>query len=114
MNTWTGILVYNDEADYEIHTDKEIINLSAILHDVYVDERSNRLAIKIMEGCKLLFNEDGNLYYNKEPEIGVWTYHVGGEPLEQTLFNNTDKVLEFTVGSDLVGVKDYAKYRKPK
>ena len=90
-----GQLIYNDDAEYEIHNETGIINLSALLEGIY-NSKEKQVQIKICKGSSILFDEDGGLR-KKVDEHGLLSYHICGVNLELTLFNNTDEVLEFTI-----------------
>lgn len=97
---YSGKLVYNSNGEYELHNGK-IVNLSNMLKKVYYHPTNNYINIKIMNGSRLLFNEDGNLHYKP---IGKHFYslHVDGEDLETILFESTDKDLEVKIYAEVL------------
>ncbi len=93
----SGKLIYNHNADYELHsTGGMIYNISSLLRKVYYAE-DNYIDIKIMNNCNLIFNENGNLYMKviKRPKLS--SYFILGEDLGSTLFNAVGLDLEITI-----------------
>lgn len=109
IQTINGILKYNDDGQYEIHNSNRCFNLSQLLDKIYYSDTSNYINLCIMDGCKVLFNEDGNLYKNKDSD-GIYSYFILGNNLEKTLFDNTDKKLEFTLYAETIGEKGYGQF----
>ena len=110
----SGKLVYNDAGDYEIHNDQEsyIFELSKLLEDIYYNPKCNHLNIKIIQGCKTFFNENGNLYFDKIFDR-FYSYHVSGEDLGTALFNLADERIEVELESEAIkGVNTYEQYFK--
>lgn len=109
-----GKLVYSDNGQYEIHNQNGwIFNLSKALNEIYMSKVSNHIGLKIMDGYKILFDENSNLYKNKN-DFGQgkysYSYFVEGNGnLETILFDNTDKTLEITLFSDAIG-EDYEQF----
>lgn len=106
-----GKLIYNDNAEYEIHTHRGIVhNLSTLLNRVLQFD-NKYIEITIMNGCKILFNEQGNL--NIRPSLdnnanGICGYHIDIYDLGTVLFNNTFIDLEITIfAAALEGVKHH-------
>ena len=98
---YEGRLEYDQDGAYVIHNHNTntVFSLSSLLFKIYYAP-INRIKIKIMNGCKTLFNEDGNLYL-KRGVNGIYGYHVNGMDLESILFNNTDEYLEVTIAHGL-------------
>lgn len=101
FKTYNGELAYNNNAEYELSTPGGIVNISQLLDSIYYAD-NNHIEIKIMEGCKILFDESGFLLLKKD-KSNIYSYHVAGEPLEEKLFNNTDKILEITIFAEALG-----------
>ena len=59
--TISGILTYDDDGNYVVGN----INFSSILDKIYY-ANNNHLDIKIYEGNKILYIENGNLYRVKQ------------------------------------------------
>lgn len=97
---FNGILDYNENADYVLESTqgRGSVNISGMLNKVYYAD-TNSISIKIMDGCKTLFNEEGNIYL-KNNQFGIYSYHIDGEDLEHKLFNNTGKELEITISAE--------------
>ena len=96
-----GMLCYNDNAEYEIHNDNQIqvFNLSSLLDRVY--KTKSIIGIHILDGSKTLFNEKSKLYKTKD-EFNIDSYFILGSNLEQILFDNTDKNLEFIFDTNFI------------
>ena len=85
-NTYSGRLVYDDDANYIIYSDDGgVFNLSNALSTIYYHPENNHICIKVMNGSRVLFDEDGVLY---KKAIGkhFYSYHVSSEDLETVLF----------------------------
>ncbi len=109
----TGKLVYNDDGKYELHTAEGIFCLTDILTEAYYSDVSNRVNLRIMEGSKILFQEDSNIY-RKTNDYGIYSYYITGSDLETKLFDNTDKTVEVKLFAE--AVEDYGQFyttRKP-
>ena len=97
---YTGKLSYNEQANYILYspTTKSTINISDILYNICYSS-NNQIEIKIMKGCKILFNESGRLL-NKINDInGLLSYHVNSEDLESVIFNNCDDFVDIEIFS---------------
>jgi len=97
---YTGKLSYNEQANYILYspTTKSTINISDILYNICYSS-NNQIEIKIMKGCKILFNESGRLL-NKINDInGLLSYHVNSEDLESVIFNNCDDFVDIEIYS---------------
>ena len=95
--TYTGKLIYTDDAEYELHSPEGTTNLSKLLNKVYYHSISNHINIKIMDKTKTLFNEDGNLYLKVVAKPSFTSFFVNGVDLGEELFNAVDKDLEVTL-----------------
>jgi len=97
---YTGKLSYNEQANYIIYspTTKSTINISDILYNICYSS-NNQIEIKIMKGCKILFNESGRLLNKIDDINGLLSYHVNSEDLESVLFNNTEEYLDIELFS---------------
>lgn len=93
INTYYGRLIYNDQGEYELHSPTGIVNISHILKNIYFAD-NNYIKIKIMNGCKVLFNEEGNLYLKVIIKPKLASYHVNGNDLETVLFDLVGQDLE--------------------
>ena len=116
--TLSGILIYNDDAEYELHGENQkIFNLSKFLEKIYYPPGSYYLHIRIMRRSehlkdkrskkRYLFSQKGDLYLDKD-ESGLYSYHIDGVSLESVLFDNTHIPvdIELIFGKD-VAVDDY-------
>jgi hypothetical protein len=103
--TKIGTLCYNDNAEYEIHINMnsdnqiQVFNLSSLLDRVY--KTKSIIGIHILDGSKTLFNEKSKLYKTKD-EFNIDSYFILGSNLEQILFDNTDKNLEFIFDTNFI------------
>lgn len=89
-----GQLIMNDEAEFELHTEDDIINISRLLDGVYYAKE--QAYIKVVKNGKLLFEEDGGIA-KKMDDDGILSSFVCGVNLDLLLFNNTDEVLDITI-----------------
>jgi len=95
-----GKLIFDDNGDYIIisPTTKSTINISDILYNICYSS-NNQIEIKIMKGCKILFNESGRLLNKINKQNGLLSYHVNSEDLESVLFYNTEDFIDIEIYS---------------
>lgn len=91
-NNFSGILEYNDDGQYVVGN----VNLSQILDEVYYSN-NNIINIKIYEGTKTLFIEDGYLTRRKSDIVDIYSYHVNSFGLEDLLFDTVGKYITVEV-----------------
>jgi len=73
---YTGKLSYNQDANYILHSPiSGTTNISDILYNICYSS-NNQIEIKIMKGCKILFNESGRLLNKIDDKNGLLSYHV--------------------------------------
>lgn len=106
--TYSGILKYNDSAEYELCFRNKKINISNIIDQVY-HSPNNFIEIKIMNCCKLIFEEQGKLYMRKD-QFGINCYHISGCNLDYTLFQMVDEVLDITIYAEILKQGDKFRY----
>jgi len=105
-----GILEFTEQGRYELHhPNSGITDISSILETIYMHSESKyHINIKITNGCKTLFNEDGSLYLSRiRPKL--YSYYVSGEDLETVLFNSVGKELDITIFAEALEGTDYGK-----
>ena len=102
---YTGKLSYNEQANYILYspTTKSTINISDILYNICYSS-NNQIEIKIMKGCKILFNESGRLLNKIDKQNGLLSYHVNSEDLESVIFNNCDDFVDIEIYSEVLGI----------
>ena len=100
LHAYSGKLFYNEQADYIFYspTTKSTTNISDILYNICYSS-NNQIEIKIMKGCKILFNESGRLLNKIDDINGLLSYHVNSEDLESVLFNNCDDFVDIEIFS---------------
>jgi len=105
LYTYSGRLVYNQDGLYEIYspTTKSTTNISDILYNICYSS-NNQIEIKIMKGCKILFNESGRLLNKIDDKNGLLSYHVNSEDLESVIFNNCDDFVDIEISSEILGI----------
>jgi len=91
-NNFSGILEYNDNGQYVVSNR----NLSHILDRIYYSN-NNIINIKIYEGIKTLFAEDGYLTRRKSDVADIYSYHVSSFGLEDLLFDTVGKYITVKV-----------------
>ena len=103
LYTYSGRLVYNQDGLYEIYspTTKSTTNISDILYNICYSS-NNQIEIKIMKGCKILFNESGRLLKKIDKQNGLLSYHVNSEDLESVIFNNCDDFVDIEIFSEVL------------
>jgi len=103
LHLYSGKLSYNEQADYIIYspTTKSTTNISDILYNICYSS-NNQIEIKIMKGCKILFNESGRLLNKIDKQNGLLSYHVNSEDLESVLFFNTNEYLDIEIFSEVL------------
>lgn len=107
---FTGKLIYNDDGDYEIHNENKVFYLTDALNEIYYAD-NNHLSLRITCGDKLLFYEDSTIY-KKTNKQGFYSYFICGADLEDTLFDNTDKIVNVTITAEALG--DYGPFIETK
>jgi len=97
---FSGKLIYSDSAEYELLSpiSKPTINLSKLLNTICYSYNNN-VEIRILKGCKILFNESGRLLNIINKNNGLLSYHVNSEDFESILFYNTDEYLDIEINS---------------
>ena len=96
---YTGKLSYNQDANYILHSPiSGTTNISDILYNICYSS-NNQIEIKIMKGCKILFNESGRLLNKIDDINGLLSYHVNSEDLESVIFNNCDDFVDIEIFS---------------
>ena len=99
---YTGKLFYNEQANYTLYfPTSDTINISDILYNICYSS-NNYIEIKIMKGCKILFNESGRLLNKIDDKNGLLSYHVNSEDLESVLFFNTEEYLDIEIYSEVL------------
>ena len=99
---YTGKLSYNEQANYTLYSPTSgATNISDILYNICYSS-NNYIEIKIMKGCKILFNESGRLLNKIDDKNGLLSYHVNSEDLESVLFNNCDDYLDIEIFSEVL------------
>jgi len=100
LHSYSGKLSYNEQANYILYSPitKSTINISDILYNICYSS-NNHIEIKIMKGCKILFNESGRLVNKIDKQNGLLSYHVNSEDLESVLFNNCDDFIDIEIYS---------------
>ena len=97
LHTYSGKLSYNQDANYQIQSPiSSTINISDILYNICYSS-NNQIEIKIMKGCKILFNESGRLLNKIDDINGLLSYHVNSEDLESVIFNNCDDFVDIEI-----------------
>lgn len=106
MSTYYGKLICDQNGNYKLYSASGIINISEMLNMVYYHPTNNHIYIYIMDNPKVLFNEDGILYYSKiAPK--TYTYHINGENLEAVLYAAQGKHIEITIHAEALEEIDY-------
>jgi len=102
LHTYSGKLSYNQDANYQIQSPiSSTINISDILYNICYSS-NNQIEIKIMKGCKILFNESGRLLNKIDDINGLLSYHVNSEDLESVIFNNCDDFVDIEICSEVL------------
>lgn len=107
-NNYYGKLIYNENGEYEIHSDNEIINISNRLNKIYYHPKSNLAKVRVESDKRLLFSEIGNVYYDKN-DCDIYSLHINGECLEDALFNAVDENVEIIIVDGLEDVENDTK-----
>jgi len=100
--TYSGKLIYEkDNGDYEILIpspirESRLINLSNTLFNLCCSTR-NYIEIKIMNGCKIIFDYNGILDKIVDKENGLLSYNVGDKDLEKLLFYTVDEYIDIEI-----------------
>jgi len=100
LHAYSGKLSYNQDANYILYSPitKSTTNISDILYNICYSS-NNQIEIKIMKGCKILFNESGRLLNKIDDINGLLSYHVNSEDLESVIFNNCDDFVDIEIFS---------------
>jgi len=100
--TYSGKLIYEkDNGDYEILIpspirESRLINLSNTLFNLCYSTR-NYIEIKIMNGCKIIFDYNGILDKVVDKENGLLSYNVGDKDLEKLLFYTVGEYIDIEI-----------------
>ena len=107
LHLYSGKLSYNQDANYILYspTTKSTTNISDILYNICYSS-NNYIEIKIMKGCKILFNESGRLLNKIDDKNGLLSYHINSEDLESVLFFNTGEYLDIEIYSEVLNEID--------
>lgn len=95
--TFNGKLLYDQNANYILHSPTSDINLSNILQKTFC-YYDNVINIEIRKGYKTLYAEEGHLI-NEVSKHNILTYHINGADLEEVLFNNVGEYLDIEIYS---------------
>jgi len=98
--SYSGKLNYNDRGEYELDSLNPkycSINLSELLKSICYSY-NNYIEIKILKGCKILFEESGKLVKNFDKH-NIFSFHVNSEDFESVLFNNTNEFIDIEIVS---------------
>ena len=100
--TYSGKLIYEkDNGDYEIlipsPIDKtnRLINLSNTLFNLCYTSR-NYVILKIMNGCKIEYENNGNLIKDYDDKH-LFVYYVEDKEIESVLFNLVDEWIDIEI-----------------
>ena len=94
--TFNGTLIYNDEGQFEIHNDNEIINITEILDNIFDSQLKPLVYVKVMKGSSTLFEEDGGIFVNTD-RFGIQCFYICGLNLDSLLLNHENEFLEITI-----------------
>jgi hypothetical protein len=94
--TFNGKLIYNDDAQFEIHNGNEIINITEILDNIFDSQLRPLVYVKVMKGDSLLFEEDGGIFINTD-RFGINCFYICGMNLDSLLLNHENENLEITI-----------------
>lgn len=96
--TLNGKLQMTDDqtGEFEIVTENGVFNVSNILDNIFESGLRPQVYVRIMEGTKLLLEEEGGLFLHMD-EQKVESYFICGINLSKILFDSTDKVLELVI-----------------
>jgi hypothetical protein len=97
IHTHTGELDYTKEGDYILTSPGGIVNISNLLKIIYYHPTNNHIKIKIMNGKKTLFNEDGILYLKVVFDPDITDYFISSEDLTDVLFTHVGDDLEIEI-----------------
>ena len=102
-HTYTGKLIYDQNALYILYSPitKSTINISDILYNICYSS-NNRVKIRILKGCKILFDESGRLVNEINVNNGLLNYYVNSEDLESIIFNNCDEYVDIEIYSEFL------------
>ena len=96
--TFSGMLTYSELGDYILSSPTQTTNISTILKKIYCWHH-NQIDIKIMKGCKILYNEQDGRLLKKLDKYGLNSYHVNGLDLEEVLFNSVGLDIDIEISS---------------
>lgn len=83
-------------------------DLSALLEKIYFSEDS-RLHIKIDSDSRSLFDERGELIYEKN-ECGMWVFHINGCCLDDVLYDSVEEDINIVIDAKVE--EDINEYKK--
>ena len=99
--TYSGKLIYEkDNGDYEIFIpspirESRLINLSNTLFNLCYSSR-NYVILKIMNGCKIEYENNGNLIKDYDDKH-LFVYYIRDKEIESILFNLVDEWIDIEI-----------------
>lgn len=106
----SGKLIYDDNAEYQLISPTGTVNISTFLDKVY-NSNNQYIKIKIMNCCKLIFEEQGKLL-KKLDQFGINCYHINSCNVDYTLFQEVDNDIEITIFAETIRQGDRYSYEQ--
>lgn len=86
----------NDDGDFELHTEDEIINITKLLDEIHASQTKPQVFVRIMKNGRVLYEEDG-LIVKKLDDQRVMSHFICGLNLSKLLWENTGEELEIEI-----------------
>lgn len=102
---FNGVLVYNDNAEYEIHSSDGKHNLSNIFNKVYetLNQKISIIVNKI-NFDKSIFNiiDLSGVIYEVIDKDGLFSWHINGKCIDKVLFDNVGEEVEVVIDIEII------------
>ena len=94
----SGKLNYNDEGQYIL----DGFNISELFDKVYYDPNDNYMGFELFNNGKLICDEEGILYKDKNSKR-IYVYYIDGISIEDLLWDSIDKNINIKIWRNIYG-----------
>ena len=94
--TLFGKLDMNDEGQFILECENEVVNITEMLDNIFDSSLKPQVYVKIMKCGRMLFNEDGLITISVD-EQKVESHYVCFNNLDKLLFYETGEMLEIEI-----------------
>ena len=94
----------DDEYEYILIDGDKTKNITEIIGQAYQQVKKPIVSVIITINGRVAFSESGFLAHKKD-NLGIYSYFILGENLDEFLFNHTDKYMEIEIETLSMGDK---------